>query len=70
MYEILCSVVGKNLPKWSVPKVVFSIISKLHPKLKYKIEKLLGDECYSSKKLESLGFKAQWSFREMNETNL
>jgi UDP-glucose 4-epimerase len=33
------------------------------------IPKLLGDECYSSKKLEKLGFKAQKILRDMNETD-
>ena len=31
--------------------------------------KLLGDECYSSKKLEALGFIAQRTLKEMNESD-
>ena len=68
IYEALCTLVGKNPPTWYVPKIIFSIISKLSSKLEYKITKLLGNECYSSKKLESLGFKAQSSIKDMNET--
>jgi hypothetical protein len=36
--------------------------------LQYKVDKLLGGEYYSSNKLQSLGFKAQRSLIEMNET--
>ena len=35
----------------------------------YKINKLLGDECYSSQKLEALGFSAKKTLRDMNETD-
>lgn len=68
IYETVCNVVGKPLPKWSIPKSVFGMISILSPKLKNKFEKLLGDECYSSKKLESIGFVPTRSLKEMNET--
>lgn len=70
IYEALCYSAGKSPPKWFVPKVIFTIISKLNSTLEYKVEKLLGDECYSSKKLELLGFKPQYSIGNMNETNL
>ena len=36
--------------------------------MKYKIEKLLGDEYYSSQKLESLGFRPQFTLKQINET--
>ena len=68
IYETICTVLGKVIPQWSVPNVIFTIVSRLSSRLRYKIDKLLGDECYSSKKLQSLGFKAQRSLREMNET--
>jgi len=38
-------------------------------RIKYKVNKLLGDECYSSAKLESLGFKARKTLKDMNETD-
>ena len=41
----------------------------ISPSLRYKMDKLLGDECYSSEKLQSLGFKAQKQLRQMNETD-
>jgi len=69
IYNAMCIVVGKSIPKWSVPKILFDIVSLMSPRIKYKINKLLGDECYSSAKLEALGFKAQKSLKDMNETD-
>ena len=60
---------GKSIPKWSVPKVLFDVVSLVSPRIKYPFNKLLGDECYSSTKLEALGFKAKKSLRDMNETD-
>jgi UDP-glucose 4-epimerase len=69
IYDTMCNVIGKSIPKWSVPKVLFDIASLASSRIKYKINKLLGDECYSSAKLEALGFKAKKSLRDMNETD-
>jgi len=69
IYSAMCSVTGKSIPKWSVPKALFDIASLLSPRIKYKINKLLGDECYSSVKLEELGFKAKKYLKGMNETD-
>jgi UDP-glucose 4-epimerase len=69
IYNAMCGVTGKSIPKWSVPKALFDIASLTSPRIKYKINKLLGDECYSSAKLEALGFKAQKSLKDMNETD-
>jgi len=69
IYEIMCYVLDKNIPNWSVPRLLFNVIAHLSGGFKYKIDKLLGDECYSSKKLQSLGFKAQKQLRQMNETD-
>jgi UDP-glucose 4-epimerase len=69
IYNAMFSVVGKSIPKWSVPKILFDIASLISPRIKYKINKLLGDECYSSAKLEALGFKAKKSLKDMNETD-
>lgn len=69
IYETMCRVLGKSTPNWSVPRLLFNTIARLSGGFKYKIDKLLGDECYSSKKLESLGFKAQKQLRQMNETD-
>ena len=68
IYEAMCVVLGKSAPQWSVPKLLFDIASAMSPAIRYKVNKLLGNECYSSDKLQSLGFKAQSTLREMNET--
>jgi UDP-glucose 4-epimerase len=69
IYNTMCGVTGKLIPKWSVPKILFDLASLASPRIKYKINKLLGDECYSSVKLEGLGFKAKKSLKDMNETD-
>ena len=65
----MCDVLGKSSPKWSVPKIFFDILSLLSPRIKYKINKLFGNEYYSSAKLEKLGFKAKKTLKDMNETD-
>lgn len=69
IYNTMCGVTGKLIPKWSVPKTLFDLASLASPRIKYKINKLLGDECYSSVKLEELGFRAKKSLKDMNETD-
>ena len=69
IYNAMCGVAGKSIPKWSVPKTLFDVVSLISPRIKYKINKLLGDECYSSAKLEVLGFKAKKTLKDMNETS-
>jgi nucleoside-diphosphate-sugar epimerase len=69
IYETMCRVLGKSIPNWSMPKFLFSAVALISPNLSYKIDKLLGDECYSSGKLQSLGFKAWKQLRQMNETD-
>jgi hypothetical protein len=46
---------------------MFDIAAKFHPRVRHKIEKLLGDECYSSEKLQSLGFKAKHTLKDWTE---
>ena len=69
IYEIMSHVLGNNVPRWSVPKFLMSAMALISPNLKYKMDKLLADECYSTEKLQSLGFKAQKELRQMNETD-
>ena len=69
IYNAMCKILGKSIPKWSVPKFLFDIITLISPIFKHKVNKLLADECYSSKKLEQLGFKAQKTLKDMNETD-
>jgi UDP-glucose 4-epimerase len=70
IYNIMHTLVGRDAPKWSIPKTLFNIVGLISPRIKYKINKLLGDECYSSSKLEALGFKAKRSLKDMNENSL
>jgi nucleoside-diphosphate-sugar epimerase len=69
IYNAMCGLAGKSIPKWSVPKALFDLASLISPSIKYKINKLLGDEFYSSFKLEELGFKAKKSLKDINETD-
>jgi UDP-glucose 4-epimerase len=69
IYVCMCKVAGKSAKKWSVPKFVFDIVAAINPKIRYKINKLLGDECYSSVKLESLGFSPQRTLIEMDRAS-
>ena len=69
IYNSMCDLLGKSIPKWSVPKILFDFASLIRPSIKYQINKLLGDECYSSAKLDALGFKAKKSLKDMNETD-
>jgi len=67
IYEILCTSLGKTIPKWRIPKLIFNLLNFASLNTRMKIEKLMISECYSSKKLESIGFKARYSFRDINE---
>ena len=69
IYNEMCKVLGKTIPKWSIPKEIFDMISVVIPRFKFKLDKLFGDEYYSSKDLESLGFRASKTLKEMNETD-
>ena len=64
IYEASCAIMGKPVPKWHLPRIAFDILSHLSPRLRYKVGKLFDDECYSSKKLQSLGFNPQRSLRD------
>ena len=68
VYETICSILGKPIPKWGVPVFVFKFIALFSPRFKYKINKLIGDDFFSSKKLELLGFKTIKTLKDINET--
>ena len=59
IYEAVCRSMGRAPRSWSVPKWVFNFAGAMSSKVRFKLDKLLGDECYSSAKLEALGFKAE-----------
>jgi UDP-glucose 4-epimerase len=69
IYKIMCKALGKNIPSWYMPRFFFEMVAFLSPKLKYKINKLLGDEYYSSKKIELIGFKVEKKLKDINETS-
>ena len=69
IYNAMCNSLGRSIPKWSIPKFLFDVVSFVSLKNKYKINKLMCDEYYSSAKLEALGFKAQKALKDMNETD-
>ena len=66
IYETMCNVLGKKVPSWSVPKFVFYIASIFSPRLAYMVEKLLGDECYSSEKIKMIGFSPGKTLENFN----
>jgi len=65
IYNTLCFVLGKVPPKWRIPKVFFSIISHIHPSIKFMVEKLFGNDFYSSENLQKLGFKPKKSLKDI-----
>lgn len=69
IYNAMCKSLGKKIPKWSIPKLLFDLLRYTNKKINYKIKKLLDDECYSSDKLYALGFKANKSLKDINETD-
>ena len=68
IYDAMRRALGKKPTKRSVSKFIFKGVSLLSPRLKYKVNKLIGDEYYSSKKLVSIGFEPSRTLDEMNET--
>ena len=69
IYEIMCSTLGKRIPRWAVPQFLFHVLASINPHLRYRIGKLLGYEYYSSKKIQSIGFKAKKTLKDIHETN-
>ena len=67
VYEAICQTVGKIVPAWSVPKFLFEWLSSMSPRIRYKVDKLFGDEYYSSEMLEGLGFKAEHTLLDWND---
>jgi nucleoside-diphosphate-sugar epimerase len=66
IYNEMCQAVGRNVPRWFVPYRVFWLLAKLGdifsrfinvPFDSYRLNKLLGDDCYKSDKIRrELGF--------------
>ena len=64
IYEAVCKQLDKTVPRWSVPKFLFDGVASVSSRFRYKVEKLLGDEYYSSAKLETLGFRAERTLKD------
>ena len=64
IYEASCSIMGKPIPKWYLPKIFFDILSFFSNSLRYKFAKLFDNENYSSKKLILLGYRAKRSLTD------
>jgi UDP-glucose 4-epimerase len=69
IYEIMCKLLGKSIPKWYVPTFIFNFAAFFSLSLRQKVNKLSEDDYYSSEKIQSIGFKPQRSLKEMNETS-
>jgi UDP-glucose 4-epimerase len=69
IYRAICMSLNKDIKKWVVPNIIFILIAKIgnfantifpFPFDSYRYQKLLGDECYSSEKIQTmLGYKAK-----------
>lgn len=64
IYEAMCGLLGKKAPRWSVPKFLFDAIALINPRISNKVDKLFGDENYSSKKLQLLGFCPKYGLKD------
>jgi UDP-glucose 4-epimerase len=68
IYEIMCTLSGRAIPKWYLPRAFFTFAAFFSLGLRRKVNKLFEDDYYSSEKIQSIGFKPQRSLKEMNET--
>ena len=64
IYVAMCHLLDKSVPQWSIPKFLLEWISLLSPRIRFKVDKLLRDECYSSAKLEELGYRAERGLKD------
>ena len=69
IYETMCYLQDKNASKWSIPKSALQIAAWIYPPIRLQVKKIIQDECYTSKKLHTFGFKPDKTLRKMNETN-
>jgi UDP-glucose 4-epimerase len=74
IFNHMCLALGRKVPKWAVPKIIFYSLATLGDLLgkvisvpfnTHRYRKLLGDDCYSSAKIETvLGFHAKLTFKD------
>jgi UDP-glucose 4-epimerase len=66
IYERLLQLLGKTPPQWKLSMSLVQILLFLPP-IKRRIRKLICNECYSSNKINKLGFEARYSLWDSNE---
>lgn len=69
IYNILCAVLGKKYRRLRFPLFIFTFLSKLHPSVEFKLNKLLGSETFSCSKILSSGFEPKKTLKNIYETN-
>ena len=67
IYTILNTVLKSSKFGWRIPLFALNLLSKINSNYQYKINKLMGDEPYSSCKIQKIGFKAKFSLKNINE---
>ena len=66
IYKAMCQATGKNIPIWTTPKFVFSLLAWIGDIVKYipfnshRYKKIFGNECYYSVELHKLGFTPKY----------
>jgi UDP-glucose 4-epimerase len=68
IYDTFSMILQKKPPALRLPLFIFKFLRMIPGSIKNKVTKLLGDERYSSSKIESLGFCAKLRFGNLNET--
>jgi UDP-glucose 4-epimerase len=68
IYETLYKLNKKDLPKLRLPLILLNLFSFIPGRINKMVSKLVGDERYSSSKIEALGFRAKLRFGNLNET--
>jgi len=74
IFEDMCLALGRSIPRWYVPKFIFLIFAKAgdffghfvsFPFDTYRLNKLLGDDCYKSDKIrQQLGFQSEMTLKD------
>ena len=64
IFEAMCILHGKGVPKWSVPKFLFDFLALISPKLRHEFKKIFKDAYYSPKKLHDLGYKTEFNLKD------
>ena len=68
IYEIICNLSERPIPNWVIPEFLLRLAGFFSSRFRGNLDKLMGSECYSSKKICSIGFKTKRTLKEMNET--